>query len=1337
MPERNWGRITDGATFEALATTLVFFEDARAALFGRRGRDGGQDSRSGDGTRVFQAKHHESGSSARAIADAKAEATKIKEYRDAAHVRATQWQGVTDWRLVTNATFNPTDHQRWLDEVVPLFAAQGLRADYWERVHLDALLDRHPEVSRSFFGDEPRAFLTLPELRERLIAEQPFRVHASPLALHGRDQELARVQAFLGSNDLFLVVHGAGGIGKSRILAEAGDVAIDAGWQVLSANLATIATGGSWYDAIVPERSTVVLVDEPDDEQVLRLLSEQLGGRVGRAARWKVIISVRSPKDPVLRFLANPRLASRVQSLPLERLSREAAIAMCEDLLQAGPLAERDNRWRTEAASRLAERFGRHPIWITLAVSLLETEGDLTRVPNTAAELADRYLNEIVGQHAGQDPNAIRRLMRWIALAGTVNRENDGTMRLIAEGAGIGDPTTVLGVIAQLVQRRALIQRGANNRLVELKPDVLRDHVLREWLVVPVGFGTPPFRASPEVATLLRQSSDAITQGGLSAIGRAVLISVARTELLFRLEGEAVSLLAPFFDVIRQTLPALRPSSRIALAEVLVDLAPFRVADTAALIRELRTSVSDDESVETMFGQRVITYDDVILELGWPVYHAAFGAQTPEERVAVLSELHALAELEATVGARRRGGLPNDGRRSASLVGRTLNGGPHFWSDFDDAVETLGLRELDRLHDAPTHAQAEALRALVVPALALERQQTWFEDNHFIFRKYVITEQHPGWSSRTALIKRIRDLLEDDALPSPSRSVLWGLLVTAHQAANYVVLQGPDEFHALIRDAFLAELNWAHGVLRRRDASIEEMKAARELWDWHLRFEEHAAIKSAAERLEQLYTSDELAKEFEPFMEFLDSIEATERRSSGKADQLVAAGGAAIDAFVDRSLRFFNKEGRFSVLLGVAYQLGLRADDQPIAGDFVTRTLRTQNPHPQRLEFALRIATSWFHERRRTKSADDAFALREDLLAACRGDEMRVRLLEELYGIAPPTVRGETLSSREVISLRSQHALFERVGRLPAFVALISRLLQREWDLHAPLVERIVRDAPEPIKTEVVASLIEGVFSMVYKRERSAFPPQLNRWLLDQVICVADFDDLNSMQDWKLGEVIKILGRVPLEWLPAALRTRAELEGADEAVTVSALSHDMVLSDFVDPIDDADRDNPRVHAIVDELLDFVDDRGGVGYRLADVLHEIDPHGCVVPARSAERIKRSSRDGLGRLARLARAYVVDTPAWRSIAAAVLQVASTLESVDERRSLYRGLAEAGVRSWSGRPGEVPQIFLNAVEQARNHRDREADAMFRPFWDWYVSVTEADLRYQEERAREERGE
>jgi hypothetical protein len=103
---RNWGLIRTGETFDALATTIVFFEDGGARLFGRRGRDGGQDARSGNGEIVYQAKHHADPVAAKAIADAKREADNIAKYEQAGHPRQSQWVGVTEWVLVTNASFN-------------------------------------------------------------------------------------------------------------------------------------------------------------------------------------------------------------------------------------------------------------------------------------------------------------------------------------------------------------------------------------------------------------------------------------------------------------------------------------------------------------------------------------------------------------------------------------------------------------------------------------------------------------------------------------------------------------------------------------------------------------------------------------------------------------------------------------------------------------------------------------------------------------------------------------------------------------------------------------------------------------------------------------------------------------------------------------------------------------------------------------------------------------------------------------------------------------------------------------------------------------------------------
>jgi hypothetical protein len=203
MADRNWGRITSGGTFEALARSLISFEDPKAALFGRRGKDGGQDARSGDGTLVFQAKFHKDASASKAIADAKEEAAKIAEYRKPHHPRYSQWQDVKYWRLVINAEFNPTDHQTWVTEVVPLFATQGLEADYWERANLDGLLDKHPEVDRSFFQSEIRALLTLPEIRERLPLEEPFLQRDAPTRFFGREEDLKQIHDFLTSDALF------------------------------------------------------------------------------------------------------------------------------------------------------------------------------------------------------------------------------------------------------------------------------------------------------------------------------------------------------------------------------------------------------------------------------------------------------------------------------------------------------------------------------------------------------------------------------------------------------------------------------------------------------------------------------------------------------------------------------------------------------------------------------------------------------------------------------------------------------------------------------------------------------------------------------------------------------------------------------------------------------------------------------------------------------------------------------------------------------------------------------------------------------------------------------
>lgn len=1337
MPERNWGQIRSGATFESLATTLVFFEDSGAALFGRRGKDGGQDARSSDGKRVFQAKHHQDSSASKAITDAKKEAAKIAKYRSAGHSREQQWRDVTHWRLVTNAAFNPSDRQVWDDDVVPLFSALGLVADYWEQANFDALLDKHPEVDRAYFQNVTRSFLALPEVKEMLPLEEPFLQRETLGPFAGRDAEILKIRSFLASTHLFLVVHGAGGVGKTRVVVEAGEqVAGDGSWQVLWAQIASMEASGTWFDGIVPERQTLLIVDEPENDEILRVLAEQLRSRVGRASQWKIAITVRSPKDPVVKFLSGPRMKLSVDALLISTLPQRDAESMCEQLIASGPLTDSSEQWRRSTAKELAKRFSCHPVWLTAAVHALETSGDLAKVPQSAAGLAEHYLSEVVERQGDYASETVMALLRWVALVGTLNREDDTVVQLVAEQAQFKDLSSARIAMARLVARRALAQRGARNRFVEVKPDVVRDHLLQNWLSVDVGFGPDPIQASSAAKSLARTVLQSVLDNSFSAVSTAILRSLARTELILRLSAQPVDLLSTFVEGVIEGAGIASASSRIAMAETFVQLAAFRPDDTVNLSRALRALPCTAERIEGLFGERDVTPDDVVLELAWPVFHAAFGAQTTEVRERVLTELCELAEAEANIGAGRRRGLPNDGKRAKDLIRRALEGGPQFWSDFEDVAAIVGVRLLEQTAEIPPSlARRQVLKALLEPAMSVERRQTWSEDYTFHIRTSTILPGHLAWATRETLKCKVQTLLEADATPSGSRAALWPLFAEAHRSANQKYSLGPDDVQITMRQEMLDDLTWAHSVLSRRRNHLEELSAARDLWHWHVQYEQDVELRAAAEALEKLYKSNELAAEFE-FLLSRDDWKARGDRADAKANQLADGGREGVEAFLQRAGTFFSDGQDLYQVFNVALPLGRKAAASVGVREFVKAALSETNVSP-RTDFAAIAANGWTSERRKADSPTAAELVAE-LIEGCGSPTQRINLLVRLYGRLPRPKDLGDLSDDEYRLIRSQQQLFMDAGRGPDFVACVGWGIGFDWYNLKTVVEGVLDAVPDAQMLEALNTLVDALFWSVGDWATENLPVDLGVWMLDQLMRVPDINDLGGNLEWHIGELLKRVGRAPLTWLPLALGRRGRLEAEHGHGEVRALSLHMPLSRFAATIDETEALTPQAADSVDKLLDLVSDTGSVGYYLHGVLREVDPHGRVVPERVARRFAESDDPEIRwRLARICGAYTIGSAAWRTIAKPVLASAAAAETLDERRSFYSTLAERRSNSWTGTPGEVPAIFTAAVSSARKQLETETDHVFRPFWEWRLAVAEATLRDEEERAKEERGE
>jgi len=298
--------------------------------------------------------------------------------------------------------------------------------------------------------------------------------------------------------------------------------------------------------------------------------------------------------------------------------------------------------------------------------------------------------------------------------------------------------------------------------------------------------------------------------------------------------------------------------------------------------------------------------------------------------------------------------------------------------------------------------------------------------------------------------------------------------------------------------------------------------------------------------------------------------------------------------------------------------------------------------------------------------------------------------------------------------------------------------VDHEWETLRPVLEEALQSVPGDQRSHAAHALVDAIYWAVREEGPTPPPKGLAEWLLTQLLTLPDFDDLGGNGEWHLAEIIKRLGAVELRWLPGALAQRQQQESAaNDAQQARAISRNTRISKFVKKIAGDDSASPSIAKAVGELLDLIKDNGSVGYYLPEMLRDADPEGLVVPNVLAARASNASdAEGVRRLARIGGAYAINSPPWRTIALATIRAASPLGS-DALRAVYGALGDRGIRSWSGAVGEVPPIFLAAVDDARRNVEGETHQELRPYWQQRLAIAEAELREQEQRAKEDRGE
>ncbi len=1326
---RTWGIIRTGETFEALATTLLFFEDPGARLFGARGVDGGQDARSGDGDTVFQAKHHVKPTASKAIADAKREAAKVAKYRAADHDRSGEWASVQHWILVTNASFGPTDEATWQTEVVPEFVKVGLTARYWEEATLDGYLDKHPEVDRAFFQNEIRVFLSPAEACLRVADDDPFIQRADLAPYVGRDSELAALDAFLVGSKSYLHVHAAGGIGKTRFLLEgACRIAAEGDWQVLWANVHSMGLSSSWFDAIVPERPTLLVVDDPDDERLIQRIKEQIGRRGGRAQQWKVAIAVRSTNDPILQALQHPNLKRWVDELMLAPLTTAECEEMCRKLFESGKLAKMDSEWREETTKILARRFDGYPIWLSLAVHLLEEEGSLAKLPTTASGLCQRYLDEALKPAKTEKQ---LQLVRWVALLGPINREDDSEVQHLSERTGYAGLSEVREALKRLASGRLLRRWGANDRLVDVKPDVLRDFILRGWFCEERDYGERRHVPSEAAKALSAELSRALSDGTAGKREERVLAALARVDFLLRNENDPADLGTSLFGALNSALPSMTPRQRTAMIEKLSVVGPYYPEAVVQILRRLRLENAADETVEGFGRTRTYSQSDVVLNLAYAHHRVARGMLTDTQATQVFEELCALVLAEQRLTPTFPYGLPNDGKRAESVIRNLLESGPSYAREFGNVAAEVVLRELGSdPKDAFQPDRLLALKSIVKPLCDVQRHQTWSQGHTIQMRTQLLFDGHANRKGAAKVLARVRAIIAQGpvAVDDEARVVLWDMISDAHKQANFAKGQLVGESEAIeeLNTQLFDDLKWVEAVLNVRAASPRELRAAREVWHWHFEYAKEGEPRALATQLEAVYMSDPTVELFEGLTDW-DQPDDTRRKTDGKAGELASAGTAAIEEFLAVAARFLGNEDMQRVF-SVASALGRLAITRESVRSFLVDGFKKYQHGVAEYQFVVAGIADWVAFRRR-ESSDAAAQLVKDLLAVGTPAK-QVHLLKVLYLVSYCHDEALRNSRAEIDLVRTQKSLFAESKCLKDYVGCTLWGLRHDWAGLKANLEEAFQGASREVRGNITTQVVKRLHEVLAAGDGSTLPSDLLPWFWNQLVETHDLGRFEHEGRWYLGEIIKTLGKVPMPWLVDAVRRRAAWQ---EQAGWHGYDPPADLVPLVELVTDKNVGQPEIQRAIGELVALLSESPVMEYWLPKLLARVDPQGLEVPRRVAALTE--TEDDLEKVRRQVRTacyYGVGTSSWRHIARGAFKPAQTMPN--ERLDVYYASSETGRRSWSAPAGTVAQCFVDAVETATRGLQDEQEPDFVPFWEWRKVRAEAELRNRQEELKEE---
>lgn len=1305
MSALNWGLIQDGGAFESLMHSILYAEDAGTILFGRPGKDAGQDARSANGEIVYQAKYRQGLKIEDAVQLALSELAKIKDYRAATHPNQRHWEKAETWILVCNAVTNPNDWEKW-QEAVLAFKAENLQAKYWGLETLEGKLAQFAHIRDVFFGGQNRVLIGLKEAND-MLSKQFAAADSMENPAIGIEDNLAKVIEFASDERLRIQpVVGRGGMGKSRFLYESLLALAKDGWRVLWGLPETMARSPQWFQLLNGSQQTVVAIDGVDGLGFLKAVIEQLTPVERR--NWKILVSVNSERASLISHLqANSLVAKPIQ---LKELNENNSKVLLRNSLRAHV----DDSW-LHSVYTYSKGI---PGWLCIIAAKAKRKA-LGELPSTADAVAEGYVASCLGSLPEQDRNMAREVIRWLSLWKLIRvdlSDADSTVVAFFRRKGISRER-LIEVLRGLVASGLVLNRGIEKRVYAVEPEIIREHILASWILTGEK-DRPKFNDSGE------QIVQELIKGKIPE-ATAVIETLAFVKSTRLSDSDGHSLMRPIFDSLRTLVKNGTIIEQHQVLDLVLKAGMVDQESALEVITAIRTTPKDSISREEGFwGSVEYTHRELISKLPWILFQIAEQVSDPLVAKRVLGEFKKLMFDAGTDDE------PEIAKRPDALIRRLLRQTKNWTTFSAPALEIIKSDVL--IPDAWAF-----LRPLIESILNPEKEfLSWTATWTVSFATKMPVPASEEWLQ----IMELREFLFSSlnrAAPPECHCLIWQSLAASHHDFHRLLMHRkvPPAYIPDYRGVVVADLERCLALLSqsRCPLTLEKATRAREMWAWYLDHSDETDLVELATKCETIF--DSLSRwRLHHFFKF-DYDEKLAPETQHVATILKAAKDVSeIDDFFNEATRYLTANGslkdgaHFSRMSDLAQasieSISLDTSDHPSALSQYFRSKIAGGDTSDALPWAFATAISKLLLLR-SKSRGDSTLVQRLLNLT----ESKEELLLSLYGnVHPDTVGNLDLAEFRLISAKER-----RFASIDYF-RLLGAFSYRYFAEAKPLLEEhMQKTGPDKSKSQLIAVFISNLY-LAALRYRIAPPGRVLEWVMDQIIehnlngRLFDVHGLTWLRD-------RCAFKMPISDFLRLLKARIALEGRARSTDADFLlmpfdfsTEEWVAFDPQKPVD-----VQAFHA----LCGLIMEKGFIpSHELPRYVCELDPDGknieTFIGGYLAKTPNLSARE-LSRLGYLVSGFGDSSSAWMNSAMLICKESEHLNR-DEREMVYFGLSKKESGVYTSDIGEVPRHYLDAAESARRSFEREPKhSPLRGYREWSARCSEDALNREKARAEE----